>query len=183
MRYRRMAAIAVIVAAVGATTAAVLPRAPIDRTQPMPALTGAALAARYSADSRRIAQAASAATQAGNSDLARALDGMRDRHFLDFNPRGQGLAVEVIGNLANATRVAVIVPGSDTSLATFDSRGTASPGGAAQALATAARPGRSPGSPRRRRLARLRHPRHAQPWRPDFRRRPARQSRAADIRR
>jgi hypothetical protein len=64
---------------------------------------------------------------------------MRGGQFLDFNPAGQGLAVEVFGNLATATRVAILVPGSDTSLTTFDSRGTASPEGAARALTAQAR--------------------------------------------
>ena len=50
--------------------------------------------------------------------------------LLSFDPRGQGEAVEVLGDLATATRVAILVPGSDTSLATFDSRGTASPAAA-----------------------------------------------------
>ena len=63
---------------------------------------------------------------------------MRRQHFIDFNPRGQGLAVEVIGNLATANRVAILVPGSDTSMTTFDSRGTASPQGGALALAAEA---------------------------------------------
>jgi hypothetical protein len=139
MRLRRVITIAGAVTAVLATTAAVLPGAPVDRPQPLPALTGPALAARYSADSRMIARAASAAGRAGNGDLARSLEAMRGQHFLDFNPRGQGLAVEVVGNLAQAKRVAILVPGSDTSLATFDSRGTASPGGGALALAAQAR--------------------------------------------
>jgi hypothetical protein len=64
---------------------------------------------------------------------------MRGEHFIDFNPAGQGLAVEVLGKLAQARRVVILVPGSDTSLATFDSRGTASPGGAARALAAEVR--------------------------------------------
>jgi hypothetical protein len=139
MRFRRVIVIAAAVTAVLATTAAVLPGAPVDRPQPLPALTAPALAARYSADSRMIARAASAAGRAGNGDLARSLEAMRDQHFLDFNPRGQGLAVEVVGNLAQAKRVAILVPGSDTSLTTFDSRGTASPGGGALALAAQAR--------------------------------------------
>ena len=122
-----------------ATTAAAFPPVPVDRSQPFPALTAQALAARYAEDSRMIAQDARAASHAGNQGLAHELDAMRGEHFIDFNPRGQGLAVEVIGNLAQATRVAVIVPGSDTTLATFDSRGTASPGGAAAALAKQAR--------------------------------------------
>jgi Alpha/beta hydrolase len=44
----------------------------------------------------------------------------------------------VIGNLATANRVAILVPGSDTTLATFFSRGSSSPGGGAEALAAQA---------------------------------------------
>jgi hypothetical protein len=57
---------------------------------------------------------------------------------LFFDPSGQGVAAMVIGNLATATRVAILVPGSDTTLATFFSRGSSSPGGGAEALATEA---------------------------------------------
>jgi alpha/beta hydrolase family protein len=135
MRFRRIAAIGSVVTAVLATTAAVLPSTPVDKPQPMPALTTQALAARYATDSRMIARAASTARKAGNTAVATELKDMSREHFIDFNPRGAGLAVEVIGNLATATRVVVIVPGSSTSLATFDTRGTASPGGGAAALA------------------------------------------------
>jgi hypothetical protein len=139
MKLRRTTVFAAIAAAVAATTAAVYPSAPADRLQPMPALTAPALAARYTADSHQIARAATAASRAGNTGLAESLHAMRGGHFLDFNAAGQGLAVEVFGKLATATRVAILVPGSDTSLATFDSRGTASPGGGAAALAAEAR--------------------------------------------
>ena len=140
MRLRRAAAIGAAAAAVVlATTAAVFPASPVDRPQPMPALSSRALAARYAADSQLVSRAARAASRAGQAGLARSLDGLRGRHFIDFNPRGQGLAVEVVGNLARARRVAILVPGSDTSLATFDSRGTASPQGSALALAAQAR--------------------------------------------
>src|SRR5690242_12896533 len=118
MRLRRISAIAAIAAAVAATTAAVFPSAPADRLAPMPALTAPALAARYTADARQIARAATAATRAGNAGLAKSLGTMRGGHFLDFDPAGPGLAVEVFGDLATATRVAILVPGSDTSLAT-----------------------------------------------------------------
>jgi hypothetical protein len=131
-------AIGVAAAAVLATTAAVLPSSPVDRPQPLPAFTSKALAARYATDSRMIARAANTASRTGNTSLARALNGMRGYHFIDFNPRGQGLAAEVIGNLATAKRVAILVPGSDTSLTTFDSRGTSSPQGGARALAAQA---------------------------------------------
>jgi hypothetical protein len=138
MRLRRMIVIAAAAAAVLATTAAVLPGSPADRPQPLPALTAPALAARYAADSRMVAQAARAASRAGSSGLASSLEAMRGRQLLDFSSQGRGLAVEVIGDLARASRVAILVPGSDTTLATFDSRGTASPGGGAQALAAQA---------------------------------------------
>ncbi|HEX5190117.1 MAG TPA: alpha/beta hydrolase [Streptosporangiaceae bacterium] len=138
MRIRRVAAIAAIVAAVGGTTAALVPPAPIDRPQPMPALTARALSVRYATNAHQIVRVTGAARRAGDTSLVRALNGMRGRHFIDFNARGQGLAVEVVGDLATATRVAVLVPGSDTSLASFDSRGTASPEGGAAALAAEA---------------------------------------------
>ncbi len=141
MRYRRLAAIAAIVAIVGATTAATFPPVPIDRPQPLPPLTAQALASRYTASAHRIAEATSTAKRAGDTSLVRALEGLRgrDHRFIDFDPKGEGLAVEVVGDLATATRVAILVPGSDTSLATFDSRGTASPDGAAAALAAQVR--------------------------------------------
>ncbi|MEV0714625.1 alpha/beta hydrolase [Asanoa sp. NPDC050611] len=41
------------------------------------------------------------------------------RHFLAFDTRGDGTAVEVVGDLATADRIAVVVPGVDTTLATF----------------------------------------------------------------
>src|SRR5262249_8550027 len=70
---------------------------------------------------------------------ARALARLRTRPVLFFNPNGAGVAALVIGNLATAHRVAIVVPGSDTNLATFFSRGPESPGGAAEALAAEAR--------------------------------------------
>jgi hypothetical protein len=41
------------------------------------------------------------------------------RQFLSFDGRGTGQAVEVLGDLAHADRVAVLVPGSDTTLDTY----------------------------------------------------------------
>ena len=42
------------------------------------------------------------------------------RRFLAFDPAGDGTAVEVLGDLATADRIAVLVPGVDTRLADFD---------------------------------------------------------------
>src|SRR5690242_17787497 len=89
LRLRRTTVIAAIAAAVAATTAAVYPSAPADRLQPTPALTAAALAARYTADTHQLARAAAAASRAGNTGLARALDAMRGGHYLDFDAAGQ----------------------------------------------------------------------------------------------
>jgi hypothetical protein len=140
MRLRRAAAVTAVAAAVVfATTAAVTPAGPADPMQPLPALTARALAARYAADSAAIAPAARSASRSGEPALARVLEAMRGRHFLSFDARGQGEAVEVVGDLATARRVAILVPGSDTSLTTFSSRGTASPEGEAAALAAQAR--------------------------------------------
>ncbi|WP_260635394.1 alpha/beta hydrolase family protein [Streptomyces angustmyceticus] len=58
------------------------------------------------------------------------------RHFLDFGAAGDGQAVEVLGDLAAARRIAVLVPGSDTTVDTFDYLGSrrASLGGGARAV-------------------------------------------------
>jgi hypothetical protein len=125
-------------AVVLATTAAVIPGDPPVPMPPMPALTAQALTARYAADARAIGRAERSAQRSGDPALAGALAAMRGRHFLSFDGRGQGEAIEVLGDLATAKRVAILVPGSDTSLATFFSRGTASPGGGAAALAAQA---------------------------------------------
>jgi hypothetical protein len=42
------------------------------------------------------------------------------RRFLTFDPRGDGTAGEVIGDLETATRIVVLVPGADTQLRDFD---------------------------------------------------------------
>ncbi|MCX5066142.1 alpha/beta hydrolase family protein [Micromonospora lupini] len=42
------------------------------------------------------------------------------RRFLTFDPRGDGRAVEVLGDLAGADRIAVLVPGVGSTLADFD---------------------------------------------------------------
>ena len=61
--------------------------------------------------------AAAATRTAGGADASRAPAG---RNFLAFDPAGDGTAVEVLGDLATADRIAVLVPGVDTRLADFD---------------------------------------------------------------
>ena len=139
MRLLRVVALTAATAAVVVATTAAIPGSQADPPPRLPALTPAALSARYAADARAVARAATDAARAGDTRQAHALAAMRGRRFLFFDPNGQGEAGEVLGNLATARRVAVLVPGSDTSLATFDSRGSASPGGGARALAAEGR--------------------------------------------
>jgi hypothetical protein len=46
-----------------------------------------------------------------------AVDG---RQFLEYDTRGDGRAVEVVGDLALATHIAIVIPGVDTTVANFD---------------------------------------------------------------
>src|SRR5580692_9256203 len=133
MRVRYLAAAPLLAVAMFGTTAAAWPSATAAVPQAPPALTASALSARYAADAQAIAGAAHTAARDGETQLAGALATLRTKQVLFFNPSGQGVAAIVIGNLATATRVAILVPGSDTTLATFFSRGSSSPGGGAEA--------------------------------------------------
>jgi hypothetical protein len=139
MKLRYLAAAPLVAAALFGTTAAAWPASTAPEPPPPPALTASALSARYAADAQAITRTGRAATRDGNRPLAAALTRLRPQQVLFFNPNGQGVAAMVIGNLATAHRVAILVPGSDTTLTTFFSRGTDSPGGGAQALAAEAR--------------------------------------------
>ncbi|MFD5385316.1 alpha/beta hydrolase [Streptomyces sp. NPDC127074] len=77
---------------------------------------------RYAANREGIAAAEAMAARHGDRARERALRKMRkpSRHFLSFDGRNGGRAVEVYGDLGRATRVAVLVPGSDTNLETYD---------------------------------------------------------------
>ena len=138
MRLRYLAAAPLVAAAMFGTTAAAWPSSTAAMPQAPPALTASALSARYAAETRAITKAERTAARDGDGQLAGALASLRTRQVLFFNPNGQGVAAMVIGNLATANRVAILVPGSDTTLATFFSRGPESPGGGAEALAAEA---------------------------------------------
>ena len=140
MRLLRVTALAAAAAAAAfALTAAVSPTPPADPPVSLPALTPQALSARYAASARAIDRAARAAARSGDPGQARTLKALGTGSIPRFRPTGQGEAVEVLGDLAAARRVAILVPGSDTSLATFGARGTASPDGGARAVAAQAR--------------------------------------------
>lgn len=86
----------------------------------VPTSTPAAAAAPAAGPTPGLAYpAAAAAMRAAGGDYAGwARSG---RRFLAFDTRGDGTAVEVVGDLATADRIAVVVPGVDTTLATFTS--------------------------------------------------------------
>ncbi|TMR01627.1 hypothetical protein ETD83_14380 [Actinomadura soli] len=106
---------------------------------PAPGLSAAALDLRYQAADREIERALATARHVRDSDRARALTAFRSggRRFLSFDPRGRGRAVEVIGDLRRADRIAVVVPGADNSLTNYDSPKFA--GGGSRALYRQAR--------------------------------------------
>jgi hypothetical protein len=110
----------------GAVTVPVSAAAHPDIPAPPPARTGPVTAGSLDtvyAANRAVARAAARDAAAfGATGRARELRGMgaAGRTFLHFDPRGQGRAVEVLGDLARARRIAVLVPGSDTSIDTYD---------------------------------------------------------------
>jgi alpha/beta hydrolase family protein len=138
MKLRYLAAAPLVAAAMLGTTAAAWPATPAAVPPPPPALTASALSARYTADAEAVKTAGRTAARDGDKQLASALATLGTSQVLFFNPNGAGVAAMVIGNLATANRVAILVPGSDTTLTTFFSRGSDSPGGGAQALAAEA---------------------------------------------
>jgi hypothetical protein len=135
---RCLAAVAVIIA-VWVTTLGAARVNLYAKPAALPALSVSTLAARYKANRRAMGQALRTARRIQDIDRARSLSRLLTpgRQFLSFDPRGTGRAVEVVGDLAHAERLAILVPGADTTLSTFDVRGQrpySTPGGGARAL-------------------------------------------------
>ncbi|WP_414169260.1 alpha/beta hydrolase [Streptoverticillium reticulum] len=125
-RLRRALATAAVVTAIAVPTAAAA-EAPASVPAPMPAAFSPAdgPATRYAANRATITEAARMADAHGDHGRASRLRAFADpaRHFLSFDARGGGRAVEVLGDLPAADRIAVLVPGADTTLDTYDTRG------------------------------------------------------------
>ncbi|SEE85081.1 alpha/beta hydrolase [Streptomyces sp. Ag109_O5-10] len=103
-------------------SAAARPGIPAPPPAVLPArLTPAALATVYEANRENAAEAARMA--AADGDLSRASADRAlaspSRRLLHLDARGTGQVTEVFGDLAHATRIAVLVPGSDTTLDTY----------------------------------------------------------------
>ncbi|MDH6125310.1 alpha/beta hydrolase [Kitasatospora sp. GP82] len=111
-------------------------------------LDGAPVELRYRANTlalaeerrRELARAADPALgpqeQRAAAGRARRYASLADRRILAFDPRGRGQIAEVYGDLTKATRTAVVVPGSDVDLMSFDRAGDpyGTPAGMAGAL-------------------------------------------------
>ncbi|WUS52863.1 alpha/beta hydrolase family protein [Streptomyces mirabilis] len=119
---RTLLAALVTAAVVVPVSAAARPRIPAPTPAALAPPTRATLDKAYTANRANAAEASRMAAAHGDRTRAAADRAMAapSRHFLTFDGRGQGLAVEVLGDLAHADRVAVLVPGSDTTLETYD---------------------------------------------------------------
>jgi hypothetical protein len=103
-------------------------------TPKLPVLARATLEARFALNRTALLRAASEAENGGDSMRGHTLRelAIAGRQFLSFDPRGDGRAVQIVGDLAKATRVAVVVPGAGNTLTNFDS--VKGPGGGAEAV-------------------------------------------------
>lgn len=122
LRWRR-AALAVLVASAVTlpVVGAARPRVPAPPPVTLALPTAATLDATYAAHRANAAKAARMAADHGDRRRAaadRALAGPA-RQLLSFDGRGPGLVTEVLGDLAHADRVAVLVPGSDSGIDTY----------------------------------------------------------------
>jgi len=87
-------------------------------------LDGAPIALRYTANAeaikREIARLRADGVDDSDARLAKLLEfDDPDRHFLLFDPEGDGRAAEVFGDLTSARHVAVVVPGMNNDLDNF----------------------------------------------------------------
>ncbi|NDK24574.1 hypothetical protein FSY75_08820 [Streptomyces sp. TR1341] len=121
-RTRRTVVAALLAAALTVPlSAAARPRVPAPAPAALPPLTPATLATAYAANRADATRAARMAAAHGDSRRAAAdrASGSTRRQLLAFDGRGAGLVTEVFGDLAHAGHIAVLVPGSDTSLDTY----------------------------------------------------------------
>ncbi|WP_330259355.1 alpha/beta hydrolase family protein [Streptomyces murinus] len=121
-RTRRTVVAALLAAALTVPlSAAARPRVPAPAPAALPPLTPATLATAYAANRADATRAARMAAAHGDSRRAAAdrAIGSTPRQLLAFDGRGAGLVTEVFGDLAHAGHIAVLVPGSDTSLDTY----------------------------------------------------------------
>ncbi|MEU2359214.1 alpha/beta hydrolase [Streptomyces noursei] len=105
----------------GAARPAAVPAPPPTALGPLHDTDPAALERRYAATRADVRAAERTADAHGDHRRAAALHAMATpaRHFLAFDGRDGGRSTEVYGDLARADRIAVLVPGADTGLDTY----------------------------------------------------------------
>ncbi|MBQ0976298.1 hypothetical protein KBZ00_35195 [Streptomyces sp. RK31] len=120
-RLRRGLLAALVAAAVAVPLAgAAGPQAPAPPPARLAPPAVAGLDATYAAHRANAAEAARTAADHGYRDRAAVERALALQQLLYFDGRGAGLVTEVLGDLAHADRVAVLVPGSDTGIDTYD---------------------------------------------------------------
>ncbi|KUN24070.1 hypothetical protein AQJ23_20980 [Streptomyces antibioticus] len=102
-------------------SAAARPEIPAPAPATLPPLTASTLNNAYAANRANAAEASRMAAAHGDTHRAAADRSLATptRHLLRFDGRGEGQVTEVFGDLAHADHIAVLVPGSDTSLDTY----------------------------------------------------------------
>ncbi|MGW5213012.1 alpha/beta hydrolase [Streptomyces sp. NPDC004051] len=122
LRWRRTALAVLIASAVTLPVAgAARPQVPAPAPAGLAPPTAATLDAAYAAHRADAEAAARMAADHGDRRRAAADRALADpdRQLLAFDGRGSGLVTEVLGDLAHADRIAVLVPGSDTGIDTY----------------------------------------------------------------
>ncbi|GGQ37845.1 hypothetical protein GCM10010266_71490 [Streptomyces griseomycini] len=121
-RWRRTGLAVLVASAVAVPVAgAARPRTPAPAPAVLAPPTAATLDAAYAAHRAGAGEAARMAAAHGDRRRAAADRALAapSRQLLAFDGRGPGRVTEVLGDLARADRVAVLVPGSDTGLDTY----------------------------------------------------------------
>ncbi|MEG3628587.1 alpha/beta hydrolase [Streptomyces poriticola] len=118
---RTLLAVLITGAVVFPLSAAARPTVPAPAPAVLAPVTAATLQGTYAAHRANAAQASRMAAEHGDRHRAAAVRALADpdRSLLAFDGRGTGRATEVLGDLARADRIAVLVPGSDTGLDTY----------------------------------------------------------------
>ncbi|MFE0450850.1 alpha/beta hydrolase [Streptomyces sp. NPDC058914] len=119
---RALLAVLVTAAVAVPLTAAARPSIPAPAPAALPPVTATTLEQAYAANRANAELAARMAAAHGDAHRAAADRELAapSRKLLSFDGRGAGRVTEVFGDLARADRVAVLVPGSDTSLDTYE---------------------------------------------------------------
>ncbi|MFF4587913.1 alpha/beta hydrolase [Streptomyces sp. NPDC001388] len=118
---RLLLAVLITAAVVVPLTAAARPDIPAPAPARLAPPTAATLDEVYAANRANAALASRMAATHGDHHRAAADRALAapSRRLLAFDGRGEGRATEVFGDLGHADRVAVLIPGSDTSLDTY----------------------------------------------------------------